>query len=84
MCRANKKAKPGTLSEMCFPDGILSKEAKVFQFSKRFINNIWPILINLTLKIRGGGNIPILMITLSTRKTSYLQSDIRNDIYSAK
>lgn len=78
------KAKAGTLSEMCFPGGTLSDEAKASQFSERFINNIWPILINLILKIRGGHNIPIFMITLSTRKTSYLHPDIWKDIYSAK
>lgn len=84
MCHANQKAEAGALSEMCFPESPLSEKAKVSQFSERCINNIWPLLINLTLKIRGGDNIPILMITLSTRKTSFLQGEIQNGIYPAK
>lgn len=83
MCYASKRPSLA-LSQKCAFLVALCQKKQFPIFWERFMNSIWPTLINFILKFRGEGNIPILMIILSIRTTSFSQTGLQNDIHSPK
>lgn len=83
MCFASKRPSLA-LSQKCAFLVALCQKKQFPIFWERFINSIWLTLINFTLKFRGEGNIPILIIILSIRTTNFSQTGLWNDIHSPK